>query len=76
MTPPADLLNLVLALVFLAGCVGIHAGRHRPSDVTLLLVLALIGTVNLFGVAVMSRLGPAMDPHQAALIASARPRHD
>ena len=76
MSLPTDPLSLVLALVFTAGCIVIHALRHRPGAVTLLLVLGLIGTVNLFGMAVLARLGPAMDPHRAAVIASVRPRHD
>lgn len=73
---PVDPLSLSLALVFTAGCIGIHAWRHRPGDVTLLLMLGLIGMVNLLGIAVLARAGAAMDPHRAAAIVGVHVRYD
>lgn len=71
-----DPVSLVLAVTFTAGCMVIQACRHRPDDMTVVLVLMMIGLVNLSGAAVLSRTGPALDPAFAAGLASYRARHD
>jgi hypothetical protein len=71
-----DPLCLALAAAFTAGCMLIHANRARPDDVTMILVLVMVGLVNLSGATLASRAGPAIDPVLAAEFVGYRPRHD
>lgn len=70
-----DPLSLVLATVSTAGCMLIHYCRKRAADVSLVLVLLLIGLVNFSGALALSRIGPAIDPVLAAELVSYRPLH-
>ncbi|GEO99566.1 hypothetical protein [Methylobacterium haplocladii] len=71
-----DPLDLVLATLFTAGCMLIHAFRRQAHDVSIVLVLLLIGLVNFGGALALSRIGLAIDPVLAAELVSYRPRHE
>ncbi|GAB6842170.1 hypothetical protein JCM2811A_11710 [Methylorubrum rhodinum] len=73
---PLETVNLVLASAFTAGCMVIHACRHRADDITLVLVLVLIGLANLSAAALLSRTGPALDPAFAAGLVAYRSHHE
>ncbi|TGD97683.1 hypothetical protein [Methylobacterium nonmethylotrophicum] len=71
-----DPFSLVLAVTFTARCATIHACRHRPDDVTLVLGLLLALLWNLSGAVVDGQADWPLEPGLTVELASYRPVHD